>query len=258
MKKRPPLFEAVEKTLIGLVDAFGSAGGSIGGTDQWSLIFNLAAWKQEGAVSEGKLRCELPVTKEELSNFMGAIKAYKIVEINVSVYTNTGAAVLKSVEVLDRDLQLEAISAELQKPVKVDTVQFGTLELDRRLGDYKGVALWCGTQVGISLSCADIEKPFNVIAVASELFSAQSDWNSRVQAFAVERLLPLKNDSWLDEGDFEVSPEEFVSKMTLEEISFDEGGAFSFWHDDGDLFWGHSIMVSGELGKGLTDADIPG
>jgi hypothetical protein len=29
-------------------------------------------------------------------------------------------------------------------------------------------------------------------------------------------------------------------------------------HDDGDLFWGHSIQVTGTLDEGPTDADISG
>ncbi len=46
--------------------------------------------------------------------------------------------------------------------------------------------------------------------------------------------------------------------MSLASISVSEEGSFSFWHSDGDLFWGHSIMIAGNLTDGLTDADIPG
>jgi hypothetical protein len=46
--------------------------------------------------------------------------------------------------------------------------------------------------------------------------------------------------------------------MRLTSITVGHGGRFTFWHEDGDLFWGHSITVSGTLAKGPTDADIPG
>ena len=46
--------------------------------------------------------------------------------------------------------------------------------------------------------------------------------------------------------------------MRLTSINTYPEGGFEFWHDDGDLFWGHYIQVSGSLDEGLTSADIPG
>jgi hypothetical protein len=46
--------------------------------------------------------------------------------------------------------------------------------------------------------------------------------------------------------------------MILESIAFEADGDFTFWHDDGEMFRGHSIEVRGNLADGITDADIPG
>jgi hypothetical protein len=46
--------------------------------------------------------------------------------------------------------------------------------------------------------------------------------------------------------------------MRLKSVTVYPDGSFDFWHDDGDLFWGHSIQVSGDLLDGPTHADIPG
>jgi hypothetical protein len=97
-----------------------------------------------------------------------------------------------------------------------------------------------------------------MLEAARRLFAEQAEWHRRVREYAVDRLLPLKNDSWLDEDDEEMSAAEFLSRMRLTSISVDETGDLTFWHDDGDLFWGHAIQVSGSLSNGLTDADIPG
>ncbi len=50
------------KTIIGLVDAGGSCGCSVGHSSQWRLIFYLAGWRHPGSVVviENR-RCELPV-----------------------------------------------------------------------------------------------------------------------------------------------------------------------------------------------------
>jgi hypothetical protein len=71
-------------------------------------------------------------------------------------------------------------------------------------------------------------------------------------------LLNLKNDNWLDDGEDEVTAEQFIEAMRLESIAVYPDGSFVFWHQDGDLFWGHSIQICGSLSEGLTDADIPG
>jgi hypothetical protein len=97
-----------------------------------------------------------------------------------------------------------------------------------------------------------------VLQVASNLFNAQLEWGRRVQAFAVQKLLPLKNEAWLSEGEERLSAEEFGLRMMLTCITIEETGRFTFWHDDDDLFWGHSIQISGDVANGPTDADIPG
>jgi hypothetical protein len=85
-----------------------------------------------------------------------------------------------------------------------------------------------------------------------------SGWRQRIEDFAVEKLLPLKNASWLEEDEDEVTAEQFKSRMTLESVSFYPSGELEFMYTDGDLFWGHWIQVTGTLSEGPTHADIPG
>jgi hypothetical protein len=62
--------------------------------------------------------------------------------------------------------------------------------------------------------------------------------------YTASQLLELKNETWLKEDEVELSINEFISRMSIESISFDEEGEISIWYTDGDLFWGHSILVS--------------
>ena len=62
---------ATPRRMIGLVNAGGSAGGSVGRSDQWSLIFHLAAWRHPGSeLVIGERRCELSVSKDDLRSLM--------------------------------------------------------------------------------------------------------------------------------------------------------------------------------------------
>lgn len=243
--------------LRGLVDGLGSGGASVGNTDKWSLVFHLVAWRDDKNIRIEKLRCEMPVTKPVLADFMKLIRPYSIIEARIKDFTSNGAAVLEAVQVFaGEDGELTTVKDELLTPVRIDTPHFGVLELDRRFGEYVGQIDWCGSNVSLCLSCSDHNAPEAVLAVADTLFSARRDWSMRVKEFAADRMLSLKNDNWLHDDESDLSREDFISCMTLTEISIDESGSFTFSNDDGDLFWGHSIAVSGNIADGLKDAEI--
>lgn len=76
--------------------------------------------------------------------------------------------------------------------------------------------------------------------------------------YAVDGLLELKNDTWLEDGETELSADEFKAKMVLEAITVEADGDVTFWHHDGGLFWGHSIQVCIDANDKCTSTDIPG
>ena len=96
------------------------------------------------------------------------------------------------------------------------------------------------------------------LAVARQLWADQEGWQERITACAMKELLGLKNGTWLGDDEAEVSEQEFARRMILQTVSVDRDGSFEFWHDDGDLFFGHSIRVSGNLKDGPNDAGIEG
>ena len=49
-----------------------------------------------------------------------------------------------------------------------------------------------------------------------------------------------------------------MERMELESIEVRADGSFQFWFGDGDLFYGHSIWVSGDLENGPNDAAMEG
>ena len=61
-----------------------------------------------------------------------------------------------------------------------------------------------------------------------------------------------------DEEPQEITREQFMERMELESIEVRADGSFQFWFGDGDLFYGHSIWVSGDLKNGPNDAAMEG
>jgi hypothetical protein len=57
------------------------------------------------------------------------------------------------------------------------------------------------------------------LKAARELWQNQRGWNRRIRDYAVQELLPLKNENWLAEDEAELTPDEFKDRMTLESIT---------------------------------------
>lgn len=253
---------ASDKEITGLVDASGSAGGK-GNSDLWNLIIHLAAWKDSsGIICREEMRVEIPVSEEELSRQMGAIKAYSLLGLRLRFADHPNGRKQASGSALPvaglRDEELSQVAAELQKPVVISDPTLGDFTLDRSLDWFRGEAMWAGKQIRLDLSAGKSHDVDQCLQVAKALWGDQSSWAAKVADYAVEQLLESKNDTWLDEGESPVTPESFKSRMVLESVTVYPDGEFEFWHDDGDLFWGHSIQVSGSLSEGLTGVDTPG
>jgi hypothetical protein len=167
------------------------------------------------------------------------------------------AVVEKVLVVEPSDEELRQVAQQLREPVIVATSLFGPVTLDPQIGWFEGKAPWNGQMVKLYLQ-PDDDDISGAIRTSESLWNEQATWTQRVDNFAVEKLLPLKNDSWLGDDEREFTPQEFKKRMTLQSITVNGDGSFDFWHDDGDLFWGHSIEIRGTLEEGPVNADIAG
>jgi hypothetical protein len=250
--------------ITGVVSASGVGAGKSHGQELWSLLMSFDAWR----IGPGPLRTESltirrKVSDEELRTFQEIIDADTVIKIRarlaeVNVFGCPQALLEEFIQIDSSDSELHDYLAELQKPVTHEDDFFGTFTLDRRVHWYSVRVHWSGKTVDLHLSVEEHDDIDSALKVAHALWGDESSWNERVRDYAVQELLPLKNENWLDEDETELTPEQFKSKMTLESIAVYPDGSFEFWHDDGDLFWGHSIQVCGNLSEGLTGADIPG
>lgn len=66
----------------------------------------------------------------------------------------------------------------------------------------------------------------------------------QIECKMIEEMLVLKNESWLHEGESELSTEEFQKEIKLYGISTFEDGSAELYYKANDLFWGHEIQTS--------------
>jgi hypothetical protein len=250
--------------VLGVVCASGAGGGRFRGEKLWTLRFTLDAWRIRGTnVQYRPLDVQRQVTDKDLKRYQDALESYSVVRLKARVVEKsvlgTPQALLVTlvgVETSDDDLNIKA--AELQKPVTFTDSKLGTFTLDRTVDWFTAKTRWVGKPVSLNLSATEPNDLEKALKAAHTLWKAQKGWSKRISNFAVKRLLPLKNDNWLSDGEAELNAKQFNARMALEAITVTPSGSFDFWHNDGDLFWGHSIQISGNLTEGPTHADIPG
>jgi hypothetical protein len=220
--------------------------------------FSFAAWRRLGGeLVEEKLTILRPVEKE--TDWFSEFPKLSIHRVKVLLSDDETRAIFSTKSENPPDTAgLREVAKELSQPVVVANDRFGDLTLNRSLGWFEAETEWNDAPVRLSLRAADTERLTQVLPVAEKLWSDGAIWNKRVEDYAVEKLLRVKNDNWLEDGDQPLTSEEFKSHMSLDSITVDSDGSFEVWYSDGDLFWGHSILIRGSLEEGLYQADIAG
>ncbi|MFC7441763.1 DUF2262 domain-containing protein [Laceyella putida] len=83
----------------------------------------------------------------------------------------------------------------------------------------------------------------------------KENWR-KLEEDVADHLLDIHNEAWNDEEP--ITKDTFISRMTIEAIRFWSDGTAEVYFDDGDLFWGHCILVSLNQDGQVVDADIAG
>jgi hypothetical protein len=250
----------------GVVDATDAGGAMSQGDKLWTMSFTFEGWRiADGRLHTGKLHLRRLGTDKALERLQAAVTPYAVLKVRARVIEedDTSEALLEKVIGPEtRDAELRAIARKLQQPVTREDKVFGKLTLDRRVNWYETKAKWNGKSVKLNLSLdgedASDRDLAKALRTAHALWRDQPKWTRRIMDYAVAKLLPLKNQHWLGEGERPVSETTFRRRAKLDSITAYPSGGFDFWHTDGDLFLGHAILVRGDLKSGPNDADIPG
>ena len=263
--------------------ASGFGAGKAGKDILWSASIELIAWKIHGPNNEiinEKYKLESLVDDEGLNKLRDLIKEESIIRVKVSVRKDSSMKYLKLVEVIQssyQDKELNEILQESIKPVFYEDEILGKMELNKRINTFETEVDWVESTVFISFDNDDEESIKDYASTAHELCNNKADWNEKIISFAAEKLLDLAND-WYAESreeyyesfdpDFEeedeyfkyetITKERFMELIEIQEIIVYSDGEFTVYCSDGDIFLGHSIIVSGNINGEFDYAEMAG
>lgn len=252
-----------ELTILAVTGANGFGGGKSRDEELWTASIGLTAWMEEDSpdIQRGEFTLSTIADDQLLGFLRQRVRPDIIIKFRGRVSADGRSLLLLDLPEPGFDPDLKAVLEEQKKPVTFWEDGLGTFTLNRQVDWFETEVDWLGTEV--SLVFDREEDRAGCIQNAKTLLAAAEDWDRRVREYAADELVCLAND-WSqelgeeDEEPPEITREQFMERMELESIEVREDGAFEFWFADGDLFYGHSIHVSGDLEHGPDDADMEG
>lgn len=248
-----------ELELLAMTGASGFGGGKAPKHKYWTASIDLEAWKKPGEPMETGIKLlSMLADDKQLEKLRKHAKPDSVIRAKVRCSLDGRRFMLTDTPTAAKDPELEAYLAERLKPVYYQDKDLGKFSLERTVDWFEKEIDWLGEKINLSFDKGEPEEMESCLKTAKDLLSSQKEWDAKVRNRAVEDLLELKNDSWLDDDQEDVTAEEFSAVIGPDSLSVMPDGEFEFWFHDGDLFWGHSIRIEGTLDDGPSEAHIEG
>ena len=248
-------FQPEELTILAVTGANGFNGGKAGKDKLWWAAIGLTAWMEEDSpdIHQGEFTLSTIADDQLLEHLRRRARPYHIIKFRGRVSEDGKRLLLLDLPEPGFDPDLKAILEEQKKPVTFWEEGLGTFTLNRQVDWFETEVDWLGGQISLVFDAG--EDRAEVLQRAKTLLAGAADWDQRIRAYAADDLLASAND-WAE--DEEITREQFIQRMELESIEIRADGSFEFWFADGDMFYGHSIHVSGDMENGPDDAAMEG
>lgn len=264
-KKFAAQFLPEELSILAVTGASGFGGGKSGGEELWTASIGLTAWMEEDSpeIHRGEFVLSTVGDDQLLEILRRRVPRDFIIKFRGRASEDGRRLLLLDLPEPGFDPELKAVLEEQKKPVTFWADGLGTFALNRQVNWFETEVDWLGAEVSLSFDWGPEEEMKRSQNTARALLAGAADWDRRVREYAADELVSLAND-WSqdaggeDEEPGEITREQFMERMELEALQVEPDGGFEFWFADGDMFYGHSIHVTGDLEKGPDWAQMEG
>ncbi|MEZ6056648.1 MAG: DUF2262 domain-containing protein [Planctomycetaceae bacterium] len=218
------------------------------------------AWRQPGeALTESNVAVFYAVAKGFNQLFpTGTHQRCRVVFGKGTFSRAPFAAVVEVLTPSPLDVDIQRAIDEFTMPSRVVSERVGEFEYQERKDRYMTMAKWMGEDVEVHLDANDMSGCRRAVAACEAIWADQTRWNGLLHSAIVADLLKLKNSDWRQRGEPKLTKADFEHRIALTAVTFSFSGDFEFWFNDGDIFWGHSISVRGDVKDGVSDVALAG
>ncbi|WP_309398423.1 DUF2262 domain-containing protein [Cerasicoccus maritimus] len=115
-------------------------------------------------------------------------------------------------------------------------------------------------KVEVSLSCDEFERMEDFISELRKFCNRIESVMAEAHLLIAEKMVPLKNESWLDENEDPITREMLMDAIVPQgaTINLSKGGLAEMFFDDGGFFEEHSIVVWHSEDGSVSDPHLAG
>jgi hypothetical protein len=228
----------------------------------WELCLTLQPWRgEDGAIQLTKLTAIAhDLDRESAQSLVRAYPSGGVVRLAPAALpapdeASPDVAILKLEGLIDApDLAGFIMPAPVFAPYNHPAL--GSFVKDNDYLPHIGKAVWNGAPIEIWLD-GDEPDLDACAATAQAMLANAAVWQAEMTARAYAKMYANWNAVWR-EDEPALTEAEWRARLTIEALSVTASGRFTGTFADGDLYWGHTIEVSGSLAAGATDAAMCG
>ena len=257
-------FGSEEFDILAVTGANSFGGDKAPDAEYWTATLPITAWREGDGPITREDTCLVALADDTLLEYLRRrAPRDSIIQARVRQGLDDHRFLLAGLPTPMMDPELKAILDEQVKEVSHWVEGLGTFVLNRSVNWFQAEGEWLGQGIQLIYDNGSQEEQQAAQATARTMLAHAQDWDERVRAFAADSLLALANE-WAgedtEEGEEpeEITREDFLSRLEPDSLQVWGDGRFEFWFNDGDLFWGHAIRVSGTLAGGPDDAQMEG
>lgn len=230
------------------------------GERYYTASIGLTAWRRkEGPVHESGPERAFRLCAKADETYLEKLRRLVPRGSTVCLRVRRAGELLLAVEQpeVDRDPALRWFRT-CRRPPTYEDGRLGIFRLNENTRWYEKTIPWNGGRVRYGFADESKSMIQRSLSTIHALMEDPEGWEARIRSFAAERLLSLKNSRWLGKGEPEIAVQAFAERLVVNGINTASRGRFIFWFGDGDLFWGHTVKVSGTLKAGPQRATVEG
>jgi hypothetical protein len=132
----------------------------------------------------------------------------------------------------------------------------GLLKYNDKYDWYEGNLIFQDRSIELSVTANNKTTIESILEPIDGFVDRLEHYTETAKDYAVEKLLELKNDVWLDEDEKPLTPTQFKVRMLIKSIGISPDSSICFNYDDSELFAGHEIFVTMDSSNRFIDAGI--
>jgi len=130
------------------------------------------------------------------------------------------------------------------------------LVYDKEIECFDGTLEFAGNKYDITLSDFEAREENQATTLANKIGEWIEQHWQQVKDYAALKLVPLKNESWLFEGEQPISESQLLDTIQLDGINAFPEGNFEIYFDDHELFGNNIIVVDVSSSFEITNAYV--